>query len=169
MPAGSHDRPEPPLPARTQQTRRTANLLVRARKIFRTRLRLVALGAVLTAAVATLSVVIPSHLRAKSPTPLARCYASSSPGQDFRGNFDGLVVKGLRPKHGRLVAPIETCLNAWDSGAIKGGDYTTDPARIRLIPHLQGCVLPTEIAGVFPAPVYVDVCKQLGLKSALSG
>ncbi len=137
--------------------------------LFRTHPRLVALGAVLTAAVAILSVVIASQLRAGSPAPLARCYASSSPGQDFRGNFDGLVVKGSRPKHGRVVAPIETCLNAWDAGAIKGGDYTTDPVRIRLIPHLQGCVLPTGLAGVFPAPAYVDVCKQLGLKTALTG
>ncbi len=50
-------------------------------------------------------------------------------------------------------APVEVCADAWRSGA-----FGERPA-----PILQACLLPSGVAGVFPAAQGEDVCAKLGL------
>lgn len=51
------------------------------------------------------------------------------------------------------AGPIEACADVWRRGTFGG----------REVPPLVACVLPTGVAGVFPAPAGTDVCTALNL------
>lgn len=53
-----------------------------------------------------------------------------------------------------VAGPIEACAGVWRSGTFGGG---TD------VPPLVACVLPSGVAGVFPATAGADVCTALNL------
>lgn len=69
------------------------------------------------------------------------CYAAA----DLRSDTAIVAADGR--------APIEVCASAWASGA-----FGTRPAQT-----LEACVLPSGVAGVFPAASDQDVCDMLGL------
>jgi hypothetical protein len=52
------------------------------------------------------------------------------------------------------AGPIEACAGVWRGGAFGGGAE---------VPPLVACVLPTGVAGVFPALAGADVCTSLNL------
>lgn len=52
------------------------------------------------------------------------------------------------------AGPVEACAGVWRSGAF--GD-------VREVPPLVACVLPSGVAGVFPATAGADVCTALNL------
>jgi hypothetical protein len=52
------------------------------------------------------------------------------------------------------AGPIEACADVWRRGAFGGGTQ---------VPPLVACVLPTGVAGVFPATAGTDVCTALNL------
>ena len=51
------------------------------------------------------------------------------------------------------AGPIEACADVWRRGTFGGGE----------VPPLVACVLPTGVAGVFPAPAGTDACTALNL------
>ena len=55
---------------------------------------------------------------------------------------------------GDAAGPIEACAGVWRRGTFGGGTE---------VPPLVACVLPTGVAGVFPATAGTDVCTALNL------